>query len=177
MAVAADREEDRELVKNLGGDCDVRFGGFERESHLSLALRGTGREGGRKRERTSKSERDERRPQLVVGVGEPARKGKRGERERERGRNGLKNDTQLPLPPLLMFRLSASKAAPLDFFKPQTTTTATNCDQSRFSVGLGLLRLLWSGLACSMYPRGVGTGILRCNRWSRKGRGYTASRG
>ena len=152
-----------------------------KESHISVWLCGEqgGREGGRKRERTSKSERDERRPQLVVGVGEQARKGKReSERERERGRNGLKNDTQLPLPPLLMFRLSASKAAPLDFFKPQTTTTtATNCDQSRFSVGLGLLRLLWSGLACSMYPRGVGTGILRCNRWSRKGRGYTASRG
>ena len=69
MAVAADREEDRELVKNLGGDGDggdgdggdgdgdVRFGGFERESHLSLALQGPEREEGRKRERTSKSAR------------------------------------------------------------------------------------------------------------------------
>ena len=53
-----------------------------KESHISVWL--CGEQGGRKRERTSKSERDERRPQLVVGVGEPARKGKRGERERER---------------------------------------------------------------------------------------------
>ena len=31
----------------------------------------------------------------------------------------------------------------IGLFKPQTTTTAaTNCDQSRFSVGLGLLLLL-----------------------------------
>ena len=58
-----------------------------KESHISVWLcvcgEQGGREGGRKRERTSKSERDERRPQLVVGVGEQARKGKKGERERE----------------------------------------------------------------------------------------------
>ena len=76
-------EEDRELVKNLGG-VGVRFGGFERESHLSLALRGgreEGREEGSANERASR--RNERRPQLVVGVGERARG-----REEERGREG-----------------------------------------------------------------------------------------
>ena len=91
------------------------------------------------------SQRDERRPQLVVGA-----RG-RGRGARGRGRDGLKNDTQL----LLMFLLPATQATPLDFFKPQTTTTKrTNCDQSRFSVRICLLLLLHSG---SMNPRGVGT--------------------
>ena len=58
-----------------------------KESHISVWLCGEqgGREGGSANERASQSA-DERRPQLVVGVGEPARKGKRGERERERER-------------------------------------------------------------------------------------------
>ena len=170
-AVARRRtEEDRELVKNLGGGGGgggVRFGGFERESHLSPALQSAlrgpgGKEGGRKRERTSKSAR-----RTTTTAGRWSWRGSERGRERGRGargegRNGLKNDTQL----LLMFRLSASQATtPLDFFKPQTTTTttATNCDQSRFSVRLGLLLQLRRGM--SMYPRGVGS--LRCNRWSR----------
>ena len=134
-----------------------------KESRISVRLCSLhcGDQGGRKGEGSANeraSQRDERRPQLVVGEGGRERgRGARGE-----GRNGLKNDTQL----LLMFRLSASQATtPLDFFKPQTTTTtaATNCDQSRFSVRLGLLLQLRRGM--SMYPRRVGS--LRCNRWSR----------
>ena len=101
-------EEDRELVKNLGG-VGVRFGGFERESHLSLALRG-GREGGRKEARTNEqvgATNDDHSWSLELARG-------REGTTREGGRNGLKNDTQLPL----MFRLlSASQATPSDFFK------------------------------------------------------------
>ena len=113
-------EEDRELVKNLGG-VGVRFGGFERESHLSLALRG-GREGGRKRERTSKSAQ-----RTTTTAGRWSwREGERARgRTREGGRNGLKNDTQLPL----MFRLlSASQATPSDFFKTADGRTDADGD-------------------------------------------------
>ena len=75
-------EEDRELVKNLGG-VGVRFGGFERESHLSLALRG-GREGGRKEARTNEqvgATNDDHSWSLELA------RGREGERE-ERGREG-----------------------------------------------------------------------------------------
>ena len=115
-----------------------------KESHISVWLCGEGgREEGSANERASR--RNERRPQLVVGVGERARG-----RTREGGRNGLKNDTQLPL----MFRLlSASQATPSDFFKTADgrtdvdarTATASNCDQSRFAVRLRLFLSLRCG--------------------------------
>ena len=71
-------EEDRELVKNLGG-VGVRFGGFERESHLSLALRG-GREEARTNEQVGATN-DDHSWSLELA------RGREGERE-ERGREG-----------------------------------------------------------------------------------------
>ena len=88
-----------------------------KESHISVWLCGEGgREGGRKEARTNEqvgATNDDHSWSLELARG---REGEREERGRgtEGGRNGLKNDTQLPL----MFRLlSASQATPSDFFK------------------------------------------------------------
>ena len=93
-----------------------------KESHISVWLCGEGgRKGGRKEARTNEqvgATNDDHSWSLELARG-------REGRTREGGRNGLKNDTQLPL----MFRLlSASQATPSDFFKTADGRTDADGD-------------------------------------------------